>query len=815
MTFRFRILLYAWLSAFQVCAQWTFSRLDASDGLSDNQVQHILQLPDGRMAITTKGNINLYDGMRFHYIHRNDSDEYTLDGYHGAYHVYADNGDRLWVKDWKTLWCLDLRGERYLKRPERLFREMGLNERVTDLFVDSERGLWLVTDKGLWEARNRRWLLLSPGSGELQDVERYSDALYLFFSTGEVACYGYKELTLLYKASAYAEDVKDDYARTSLVVKGPDGNFYQLRTGPVYSGFFAFNPQTRKWRQLMRYRGVLHTLIVPSREAAYISCKDGIWKIALPGGEKTFRSQVELTDGSVQAGDINTIYQDGQRGIWLGTYKKGICYAHPERSPFLSVRDGALLPIAAADIPATLAEPVRRKLFRGKWYNDVFTDSRGWTWTATSDGLRLFVPGNDKPRIFYTEDGLSNNSVHAIVEDRRQRIWVSTSNGISRLQPQVGTGDIRFVNYRSQDGTLKGEYSDGAAALLPDGKILMRGVDGWTCFHPDSVGVPFMGFSPLPVGFSLHGNPVPVFPGNRAALLPEASPYVRCYQLAYHQNSVGIDFSALNYAWPTHTYYRYRLLHGKDSAWHIAAPDVPGGLVDANGNLHLSFALLPPGNYRLQVAASTSPERWEAEATEVVLEVHAPWWRTKTAYAIYFFGGFLLLIGSIYLYMRQARLRLLRQHKEEILLLRIRNLIAQCDSYRKQTEVENVEATEAESASLSATDSEFLSRAVALVEAHLDDSGYSVEQLSKDLCMERTGLYKKLTSLLSKSPSLFIRSIRLKRAAHLITQGNLSITEVAERVGFSSASYMSKCFQEEYGCTPSAYARRGKTEQTR
>jgi transcriptional regulator GlxA family with amidase domain len=68
--------------------------------------------------------------------------------------------------------------------------------------------------------------------------------------------------------------------------------------------------------------------------------------------------------------------------------------------------------------------------------------------------------------------------------------------------------------------------------------------------------------------------------------------------------------------------------------------------------------------------------------------------------------------------------------------------------------------------------------------------------------MERTGLYKKMTALLDKSPSLFIRSIRLQHAERLLIESDLSITDVAEQTGFSSASHMSKCFQEERGCTP-------------
>lgn len=61
-----------------------------------------------------------------------------------------------------------------------------------------------------------------------------------------------------------------------------------------------------------------------------------------------------------------------------------------------------------------------------------------------------------------------------------------------------------------------------------------------------------------------------------------------------------------------------------------------------------------------------------------------------------------------------------------------------------------------------------------------------------------------------QSPSLFIRNIRLQRAAQLLTENELSIAEIAERTGFSSSSYLSKCFQEMYGCRPSEYARKTK-----
>ena len=88
----------------------------------------------------------------------------------------------------------------------------------------------------------------------------------------------------------------------------------------------------------------------------------------------------------------------------------------------------------------------------------------------------------------------------------------------------------------------------------------------------------------------------------------------------------------------------------------------------------------------------------------------------------------------------------------------------------------------------------------------MSDPLYNVEHLAADLCMERTGLYKKLTAMMQQSPVAFIRSIRLHRAAAMLKSGDKSIADVAMLTGFSSPSYFSKCFQKEFGCKPSEYA---------
>lgn len=138
----------------------------------------------------------------------------------------------------------------------------------------------------------------------------------------------------------------------------------------------------------------------------------------------------------------------------------------------------------------------------------------------------------------------------------------------------------------------------------------------------------------------------------------------------------------------------------------------------------------------------------------------------------------------------------------EELLMNMRQLLEQQEKRKEQLKA-TPEAVP-DNSLLSAADELFLRKALKFVEQNLDNPEYSVEVLSRDMGMDRTGLYRKLVSVVGKTPTNFIRSIRLKRAAQLLEEGH-TVAEVADRVGFSTSSYLSKCFQEEFGMRPLQY----------
>lgn len=143
----------------------------------------------------------------------------------------------------------------------------------------------------------------------------------------------------------------------------------------------------------------------------------------------------------------------------------------------------------------------------------------------------------------------------------------------------------------------------------------------------------------------------------------------------------------------------------------------------------------------------------------------------------------------------------------EILLARVRNLLAQQKAFQRQFS-KNMEVNPSP-LEVTPLDQQFLQQAVAAVEARIADPDFSVEDLSRAVHCSRVTLYKKLSSLTGKAPLDFIRHIRLKRAAELLAKSQRSVAEVAYEVGFNNPKYFAKFFRKEYGVQPSAFKQQG------
>ncbi len=102
-------------------------------------------------------------------------------------------------------------------------------------------------------------------------------------------------------------------------------------------------------------------------------------------------------------------------------------------------------------------------------------------------------------------------------------------------------------------------------------------------------------------------------------------------------------------------------------------------------------------------------------------------------------------------------------------------------------------------------DEKLLKRVMDDVEANISNPNFSVEELSHNVGMSRVNLYKKILSITGKTPSEFIRLVRLKRAAQLLRESQMNVSEVAYEVGFNNPKYFRKYFKEEFGVLPSQF----------
>jgi DNA-binding response OmpR family regulator len=108
---------------------------------------------------------------------------------------------------------------------------------------------------------------------------------------------------------------------------------------------------------------------------------------------------------------------------------------------------------------------------------------------------------------------------------------------------------------------------------------------------------------------------------------------------------------------------------------------------------------------------------------------------------------------------------------------------------------------------ITSEDERFLLNVFQVVEAHLEDSEYTISQLGRDVGLSRVQLYRKIKTLADITPNDLLKNFRLKRAAQLLRESHLTVFEIAYRVGYKDPSYFCKCFKQNYHRSPTEYAR--------
>jgi signal transduction histidine kinase/DNA-binding response OmpR family regulator/ligand-binding sensor domain-containing protein len=275
--------------------------------------------------------------------------------------------------------------------------------------------------------------------------------------------------------------------------------------------------------------------------------------------------------------------------------------------------------------------------------NDILSihcDRQGEIWFGTSFGLSRLLGFERDSAVFenYNEiEGLPNNTIHAILEDGRNNLWLSTNNGIARFN----LDSKKFLVFNRKNGLDITEFSDGASYSEPASKtMLFGGTNGFVSIEENNYHekefIPEIIFTGLKI-YGIDFNLADFMVKN------QNSDYLK---LKYNQNYFALTFSALDYLNGQNARYIYRLKNFSDK-W-----------IENNSTNIASFTKIPYGEYILEV-------KYDNGNNEVLFEqifslriiIQPPWYLSQIALTIYF----LFVISSIVLIISFFRRRYLKR----------------------------------------------------------------------------------------------------------------------------------------------------------
>lgn len=306
---------------------------------------------------------------------------------------------------------------------------------------------------------------------------------------------------------------------------------------------------------------------------------------------------------------------------------------------FAAMGDNGLFYYDAGKDEVQIPDICKDKYYKpGIKYFGLLTDVRGLQWFATEDGIRIWDKKSGRLYLLTTAEGLPNNAVSSILEDRDGVVWASTLNGICKIIPreeEKGGYCFSLVAFGVADGLQSGMFYDHAALKAKNGTLYFGGAHGFNYFNPGHMVYEEAASQPILTGLSIFNTPVRVGKEYEGHVILSA-PMNRTdkIELRYDENFISIEFSGLNYANPDHTYYKYRLKNYEEG-WVESHATAQGRAV---------YTGLRPGEYEFEVYAANGDKVWSKEPARLSIVVHPPFWATYYAMAVYV----LMVVGMVY-----------------------------------------------------------------------------------------------------------------------------------------------------------------------
>lgn len=384
-------------------------------------------------------------------------------------------------------------------------------------------------------------------------------------------------------------------------------------------------------------------------------------------------------------------------------------------------------------------------------------------------------------RHYGRDNGLSSDVTIALAALSRDEILIVGSNKLMALNIRTGTSSY----YDRHFFHASHRFSEARPLLMPDGRWLIGTFEGvFTSRRSDLVRSVYE--PPLLITRTLVNGEERLFRiDDMLTLQPD-------------ERNLTIAFASLDYAAPEGVNYAYRL---GDGAWTYLGHDC-----------QVSFVDLTPGTYALQLRATNGSGEWNKEIKELIITVKPYFFETILGKMLLWFLAFAVVGGIVYTYLYIRRInRQRREALEAYLALIDEKAREREDKGSVERESESTNGQEDSPRPLATTlprseeDDAFMQRVMRYVEQHIGDADANVVDMAREAATSKSGLNRKMKSIVGLTPADFLREARIKRACHLLTETSYSVADITYRCGFTDPKYFAKCFKASVGKTPTDY----------
>ena len=234
-----------------------------------------------------------------------------------------------------------------------------------------------------------------------------------------------------------------------------------------------------------------------------------------------------------------------------------------------------------------------------------------YLWIGTKGGaLNKFDIKTGHCKRYSMKDGLPNDVIYGIVKDDDNNLWMSTNNGISRLNIK----DNSFSNFDEKDGLQGNEFNRNAFCKLPNNIIFFGGLKGFNYFNPREIAT--NKFVPKVLFTNININYSSVDFKNQQSILKQPAYLTHAIELPYKHNNIRIEFSSLDFTTLKSNRFQFKLV-GYDANW-----------INSGTENKASYTNLNPGSYTFLVKGTNSDGTWNETASELSITILPPWYMT-------------------------------------------------------------------------------------------------------------------------------------------------------------------------------------------